>query len=156
MKSKIKVAVVSIVLMIALLFQLAGSSEVNAASKPNLKRVVLVASTTISVSWSKVYGAKKYEIYCAEDNSKYEKVKETKKTNYSFKDLDLGTKYSYKVRAVLKSKKSVFSNARNVTTLDWAYLLDVAKPYNNPDNYYETKFTVAGDSYGRGFNTSYC
>lgn len=39
--------------------------EANAAAKPNIKRVTLVSSVTTSVSWNKVSGASKYEVYCA-------------------------------------------------------------------------------------------
>ena len=84
--------------------------EANAAAKPNIKRVTLVSSVTTSVSWNKVSGASKYEVYCAKNNGNFKRVKTTKGTSCSFKKLDLGTKYSYKIRAIVKGKKGAFSN----------------------------------------------
>ena len=49
--------------------------EANAAAKPNIKRVTLVSSVTTSVSWNKVSGASKYEVYCAKNNGNFKRVK---------------------------------------------------------------------------------
>ena len=86
--------------------------EANAAAKPNIKRVTLVSSVTTSVSWNKVSGASKYEVYCAKNNGNFKRVKTTKGTSCSFKKLDLGTKYSYKIRAIVKVKKARFQTLR--------------------------------------------
>lgn len=125
--------------------------EANAAAKPNIKRVTLVSSVTTSVSWNKVSGASKYEVYCAKNNGNFKRVKTTKGTSCSFKKLDLGTKYSYKIRAIVKGKKGAFSNTKSITTKDWAYLLDVEEPYKTPYRYNTDPFTIAGERFNHGF-----
>ena len=125
--------------------------EANAAAKPNIKRVTLVSSVTTSVSWNKVSGASKYEVYCAKNDGNFKRVKTTKGTSCSFKKLDLGTKYSYKIRAIVKGKKGAFSNTKSITTKDWAYLLDVEEPYKTPYRYNTDPFTIAGERFNHGF-----
>lgn len=125
--------------------------EANATVKPNIKRVTLVSSVTTFVSWNKVSGASKYEVYCAKNDGNFKRVKTTRGTSCSFKKLDLGTKYSYKIRAIVKGKKGAFSNIKSIMTKDWAYLMDVTKPYKIPYEYSTKPFTIASEQFSHGF-----
>lgn len=153
MKTMSKKRIVSILLVFILILvsNNANMMKTSAAMKPKIKRVSLVSSTTVSVVWNKVPKAKSYEVYCSRGSGVFKKVKTVKSTNYTFKNLDLGTEYSYKVKAIVKGKKSGFSNTKKIKTNNWAYLLDVAKPYNKPEGYSEGKFKVAGKNYYHGF-----
>lgn len=152
-ENMLKKKVVSFLLVLSLILMsfVGFSNEANATVKPNLKRVSLVAPTTVSLSWKKVSEAVRYEVYCSEDGGRFEKIKKTKKTYCSLKGLDLGTEYSYKVRAIFRGKRSSFSNSKSVTTGDSAYLLDIAEPYNDTSVTFGT-FSVAGENYDHGFH----
>ena len=143
----------SIVLAIVLVLTAFNANliEANAATKPNIKRVTLVSSVTTSVSWSKVAGASKYEVYCSQNSNKFKKIKTTKATSCSFKRLELGTKYSYKIRAIINGKKSAFSNTKSIVTKNWAYLLEVTEPYKTPYEYNTRPFSIANEQFNHGF-----
>lgn len=67
-------------------------------------------ATSVKVTWKKVTGAKKYQVYRATKKSgKYTKIKTTAKTSYTNKKLKNGKHYFYKVRAINGSTKSAFS-----------------------------------------------
>lgn len=62
------------------------------------------SSTSIKLSWSKVSGANGYEIYLYNTSSKkYERVYTTAKTSFTHEKLSASGKYTYKVRAYIKS-----------------------------------------------------
>ena len=64
------------------------------------------------LSWNKISGAKKYEIYRASsEDGKYSKVTTTTKTSYVDKKPSLGKEYFYKIRAVASSSSynSIYS-----------------------------------------------
>ena len=76
---------------------------------------------TINLTWKKVAGAQKYEVYRATSKKgKYAKIATTKSTKYASKKLDKNKKYFYKIKAVQKvSKKtytSPFSAVKSATT----------------------------------------
>ena len=75
---------------------------------------------SINLSWSKVSGAKKYEIY---RNSKLLKTL----TATSTKDYSVGggQKYTYKVRAVNGTKKSAFSSNVSCTRLNFTVITSI-------------------------------
>lgn len=62
----------------------------------------------VTISFKKVAGAKKYEIY-KKSGSKFKKIKTISKTKYVDKKVKKGKRYSYKIKAVSGSYKSVFS-----------------------------------------------
>lgn len=62
------------------------------------------SSTSIKLSWSKVSGANGYEIYLYNTSSKkYERIYTTAKTSFTHEKLSASGKYTYKVRAYIKS-----------------------------------------------------
>lgn len=82
----------------------------------DLKMPVVTAKSKskkqVKLSWKKVSGAKKYEIYRATSkNGKYKKIATTTKTSYTNKKLKSGKTYYYKVKAIAKKKaaNSAFS-----------------------------------------------
>lgn len=153
MKTMLKKRKVNILLVFALILVSVNTNimKTSAAVKPKIKRVSLVSSITTSVSWEKMSRASKYEVYCSKDNGKFKKVKTVEGTSCSFKKLDLGTKYTYKIKAVVNGNKSAFSKAKSVTTKEWAYLLDVAKPYKTPYEFETKPFLVGNERLSHGF-----
>lgn len=71
------------------------------------KPTVKLKSTTykrITISWNKVAGSYKYIVYrAASKNGKYKKLTTTTSTSYADKNVKLGKKYYYKVKAVAKN-----------------------------------------------------
>jgi fibronectin type 3 domain-containing protein len=66
------------------------------------------ATKGFKVSWSKVTGATKYEVYRKTGNGSYTKIATTTKTAYTDKTAKKDKYYTYRVRAVYSSYKSVF------------------------------------------------
>ena len=82
-----------------------------ALSKPAGVTAKKAGKGAIKISWKKVAGAKKYEIYrSAKSNGKYKKIATVKsnKLSYSNKKLTSGKKYYYKVKAVQKIGKKTY------------------------------------------------
>lgn len=133
--------------------------EVNAASKlkmPTIKSASLTGDNTVAVKWNKVPNAKKYLVYCSENGAGYEKVASTDDTIYVHKNLELGTQYSYKIKAVAGKNKSSFSKVKSVVTNTEGYLLKLVKPYDTSEAYWYKEydgstFSMGGDSYTHGF-----
>lgn len=72
-------------------------------NKPVIKTPVVTAETA-KISWNKVKGATGYRVYIRnEKTGKYEKVKNTTSTSYTFKNLKGATQYSYAVKAYAKA-----------------------------------------------------
>lgn len=70
---------------------------------------------SIKVSWSKVSGAKSYEVYrSTSKNSGYKKVATVTKKYYIDKNLKTNVKYYYKVKAVRGKNSSSYSKTMNV------------------------------------------
>ncbi len=65
--------------------------------KPTIK--VSEKSGKITVSWSKITGAEKYQIYYSVNGSKYKKLATTSKASYSTSKLDTDDELKFKVRA---------------------------------------------------------
>lgn len=82
------------------------------------------AKTSVTLSWSKVSGAQKYQVYMYNPKTKKYEKKATVATNKAIiKKLSAGTTYKFKIRAVYKnttavygSYSSVFSTATKPTT----------------------------------------
>ena len=76
------------------------------------------AKKTVKLTWSKVAGAKGYEVYRATGrNGTYKKVATTNRTSYQDKNLSSGKTYYYKVRAYKrKGNKTVTGKLSSVVT----------------------------------------
>jgi len=69
---------------------------------------------SIKISWKKITGAEKYQVYrSVKKNKGFKKVKTTKKTYWINTKLKTGKKYYYKVRAISGNEKSSFSNVKS-------------------------------------------
>lgn len=76
----------------------------------NLEAVL--SGSTVKLSWNAVENAEKYEIYTGVDNGGYELLAETSDTSYSYTASDEnGVLLKYKVRAVVKGEKGIFSRS---------------------------------------------
>ena len=88
-------------------------------SAPSNVKASKASSTSIKVTWSKVSGAKKYEVYRATSKSgKYTKVATVTATNYTNKKLSKGKTYYYKVVACgsTSSANSTYSTIVKAST----------------------------------------
>lgn len=75
-----------------------------------------IKRTSIKLSWSKVEGAKKYRVYQYIDG-KWKRIKTTSSTSYTVEKLKSGTKYKFKVRAIIDSDiKGAYSSVLEVKT----------------------------------------
>ena len=87
---------------------------------PTLKSVAPKSSTSVSIKWQKVNGAKGYEVYQKKGSAGYKKVATIKggtKVSYTKKKLDSATKYSFKIKALKNDKKSAYSKIKSTYTL---------------------------------------
>ena len=87
-------------------------------AQPVIKLSNVASSGKIKISWSKITGATKYEVYRATSSSgKYTKLKSTTATSYTDTTAKAGTKYYYKVVAIGKTSaaNSAYSAVKNLT-----------------------------------------
>lgn len=83
-------------------------------SEPEDVEAVSASYNSIKITWGKVTGAQKYEIYrSTKKNSEYKKIKTTKSRSYTNKSLTSGTTYYYKIKAVRSKYKSGYSDIVN-------------------------------------------
>ena len=88
-------------------------------STPTLKAIVN-ANGTFKLSWNKVSGAEKYELYIKQADGSYKLMKTTTGTSFTTATAAYGKQYSYKMRAVKGNAKSAYSavvNAKNTKKL---------------------------------------
>ena len=90
------------------------------AVAPKLK--LELSGGSVKLSWAKVEGVSKYEIYRSTDGGKsYSKLATTSGTSYTDSSAKKGSTYYYKVRSVVKvgngTEKSSFCSAKSVTVL---------------------------------------
>ena len=83
-------------------------------SAPTLKATVN-ANGTFTLSWNKITGADKYEIYYKQADGSYKLLKTVTGTSYTTVFAQYGKQYSYKMKAVKGSTKSDYSNVVNAT-----------------------------------------
>ena len=72
------------------------------------------------MSWNKVSGAEKYELYIKQADGSYKLMKTTTGTSFTTATAAYGKQYSYKMRAVKGNAKSAYSavvNAKNTKKL---------------------------------------
>ncbi|MBQ7117984.1 MAG: fibronectin type III domain-containing protein, partial [Clostridia bacterium] len=73
------------------------------------------SATSIKVSWSKVEGAEKYEIYYSTNGKKWSKTTSSK-NNITIKKLKKATNYKIKVRAIAGTNKGSYSSVLSTST----------------------------------------
>ena len=105
----------------------AYSSVVNAKNTKKLQtpalKVTVNSNGTFKLSWNKVTGAEKYELYIKQANGSYKLMKTTTATSFTTAFATYGKQYSYKMRAVTSKNKSAASayssvvNAKNTKKL---------------------------------------
>jgi len=85
-----------------------NKSVVCCCEAPNLKETSYNSSGYPIISWSKVEGAKKYEVYCSTSAySGYKKLATTSSTSYTHSKASVGKEYYYQVRAYGSSTASI-------------------------------------------------
>ncbi len=105
----------------------AYSSVVNAKNTKKLQtptlKVTVNSNGTFKLSWNKVTGAEKYELYIKQANGSYKLMKTTTSTSFTTAFATYGKQFSYKMRAVTSKNKSAASayssvvNAKNTKKL---------------------------------------
>ncbi len=105
----------------------AYSSVVNATNNKKLQTPTMKASVnangTFKLSWNKVAGADKYELYIKQVNGSYKLMKTTTATSFTTAFATYGKQFSYKMRAVNSKNSSATSaysavvNAKNTKKL---------------------------------------
>ena len=88
-------------------------------SAPALK-VTVNTNGSFKLSWNKVSGAEKYELYIKQADGSYKLMKTTTGTSFTTATAAYGKQYSYKMRAVKGNAKSAYSavvNAKNTKKL---------------------------------------
>ena len=83
-------------------------------SAPTLK-VSVNSNGTFKMTWKKVTGAEKYEIYYKQTDGSYKLLKTVTGTSYTTVFAQYGKQYSYKMKAVTSNTKSDFSKVVNAT-----------------------------------------
>lgn len=102
-------------------YKSSDSSILKAVTKPEKAKVTLKAGKKqIKISWKKVTGAEKQEVYLSTSKKgKYEKLTTTKKTKYTAKKLKKGKTYYITVRSYItngsgKKYYSAYSSVKSV------------------------------------------
>ena len=101
---------ITLTLLLSIIVFAASDMGSFAASKPGKVKGLsakAVSSSSITLKWKKVKGAKGYQIYkvTKKGRKKIATVKGASKKKYTLKNLKSGTKYSFKIRAFNKKKK---------------------------------------------------
>ena len=92
------------------------SNIVSAATKcatPVLETATNTSSGKPVLTWSKITGAKKYEVYRAtSETGKFKRITTTTKTTYTDSKASAGSRYVYKIRAIASKSagNSIYSN----------------------------------------------
>lgn len=113
---------ISFVLIVALVVSVINVVPVNAATKSKVPKTSITKisvrdANSISLSWKKATGAKKYKVYRSSKEGKgYKLVKTTTKTNFVNSKLKYSTRYYYKVKAVNASGEGKFSKIKSIKT----------------------------------------
>ncbi len=85
--------------------------------QPNIATPTLKATVntngSFKLSWNKVAGAEKYELYIKQADGSYKLMKTTTATSFTTAFATYGKQFSYKMRAVKGNTKSAYSNVVN-------------------------------------------
>ena len=133
-----------------------GKFSIKKYAIPKLKRTVNVkltaTETTVKLTWTKVNGAKGYQVYrSATKNGTYKKITTTSKLSFTNKKLTANNKYYYKVRAYTKVngkfKYGTFSTIKAIKTNNHSYISNsIAATCTNSGHTLHT-CTNCGDTY---------
>ena len=85
-----------------------STSKIQYLSRP-VVTASTVSTTSVSLQWKAVDGAKEYIVYVKNDAGKWETLKTVTDTSYTAKNLTMGQTYSFAVRAVNGTAKSTRS-----------------------------------------------
>lgn len=121
--SKTGIAAVIIMVIVVVAFCLPETSSA-ALKKPGKVKNVKVAAksyNSVSLTWNPAGNAKAYQIYRAEKNKGFKRIKKVSETSFTDKKLVTGKKYKYKIRAVNGVRKG-----------DWCRVLTVTPRLNKP------------------------
>ncbi len=105
---KIIVFVLSLAMLFAFVPLAGPASAATTLKEPANVKATAATTTSVKITWSKVDGAKQYQVYQA-TGAKYKKVATTSKTTFTAKKLKKKTIYKFKVRAIKGTKKGSFS-----------------------------------------------
>ena len=89
-----------------------GAVNKVALQTPSLKTAVN-SNGTFTLSWGKISGAEKYELYIKQANGSYKLMKTTNSTSFTTAVAVYGKQYSYRMRAVRGKLVSAYSAAVN-------------------------------------------
>ena len=142
------------VLALAMFAGVMPQTSVSAAAKLSAPKNVKVACVAgkLQISWSKVKGAKSYQIYRSVDGGKYKKI--DKSTSYMYVDetsFKNGAKVSYYVKASKKSSgKEVLSEASKTVTKKYSNKNTYGKVIKKLGKFFEENGIDNGDTYAIG------
>ena len=89
--------------------------KLSATKKVNDLTIKSYGSNNIKLSWKKVSGSVKYQVYRSTDKKKWKRIKTTKKNSFNNTKLKTNKTYYYKVRYYkVKNGKRKYSNFSNV------------------------------------------
>lgn len=153
--------------MLAMIVSLVMPIEATAITKLNqteITSLVRTSKSSITLTWNKVYKAKRYQIYMKVGNGKYKKIATTSKKKYKKTGLKVGKTYCFRVRAFRFSKgKKIygkFSSVIKKKIAAYEYLVNVVEPYYKNYTYDEYKGAnsqlISGKRYYNGFACYKC
>lgn len=140
MKKIISILLTAIIAAVCLAVPASAASKIKAPSDVGIS---VKSETSVLLSWDKVSGAKKYEVYASTNEKKnYKLYKTTTKVNLLVKKLKTDTTYFFKIRSIdkngTKSKYSriVSATPQNTSNFDVelkAVKIQLAKDYKDED-----------------------
>ena len=98
---------------------------------PVVAKAVVKTKSTAKLTWKKVKGAQRYQVYFAKTGKTLKKVKTTKKLNFTKKKLTKGVKYKFKVVAQRKISGKWKTISQGYTGYFTANNLTKDKKYTN-------------------------
>lgn len=118
---KIMAAVKILTVIFAVLLILSGVTKIGRLEayasdlkKPVITEIKSYDYNAVKITWSKVKGADKYQVYRSKSrDGKYSLIKTTSQRSFINKNLTTGTRYFYKVRAVDNGVKGKFSSIKS-------------------------------------------
>ena len=102
-----------------------GEKDPNYIAAPVLK--ITTSAGKPKISWSKVEGAVKYQVYRSTDGKKYDLLATTTGTSITNTKAKIGTKYFYKVKAVNAGAESEFSNVVSIKCVPAAPTVSISR-----------------------------
>lgn len=159
--------VFSILLMLTMIVSLIMPIKATAITQLNqteITSLVRTSKSSITLTWNKVYEAKRYQIYMKVGKGKYKKIATTSRKTYKKTGLKIGETYCFKVRAFrfFKGRKiyGKFSSVIRKKMTAYEYLVNAIEPYYKNYTYGEYKGAnsqlISGKRYFNGFACYKC